>query len=159
MKKLGLFIATAILGATSLTAQADKAWSLQYSMYGADNALGTADINAIEASYRTDEIIDVENVSLDAFFGIGVGDDNGVEIDNILGVEANYTHELNDGFSVNGLVGVARYKVSFPGGSDSDSELFFGFGGNYDLGSGTIFAEWRDIGDIDGIDIGYRMPF
>lgn len=154
MKKLSLFTIAAMLGVASFTAQADTAWSVQYSMYDADGF----DLNAIEASYRNSDLIDVDNVSLEAFFGIGMGDDNDVEIDNVFGVEAYYTHELNDGFSVEGLLGFARYKVSFPGGSDSESDLIFGFGGNYELGSGKAFVEWRDIGDIDGIDIGYRMP-
>lgn len=159
MKKLSLIVAAAMLGVASLTVQADTAWSVQYSMYEFDaGPFGSFDVNAIEASYRTSELIDVENVSLEAFFGIGMGDDNGVEIDNTLGVEVYYTHELNDGFSVEGLIGIARYKVSTGGGSESDSDLIFGFGGSYDIGSGEAFAEWRDVGDVDGIDIGYRMP-
>ncbi len=159
MKKLGLLIAAAALGAASMAAQADTAWSVQYSMYGAD---GT-DLDAVEASYRTSELLDIDNVSLEAFFGLGIGDDNGVELDNTLGVEGYYTYELNDGFSVEGILGYARYKVSYDlgilgSGSDSDSDLIIGIAGTYELGSGTAFLEWRDIGDIDGIDIGYRMP-
>jgi len=155
MKKLGLLAAAAMLGAASFSAQADNAWSVQYAMYDLD---GTSP-SAVEASYRYGI---QDNISVEGYIGTGVADDDDVELSLTYGVEGIYTHELNDGFSVEGMLGMSYGEIDTPLGDFDDTAIAFGVSLAYEVGSGSAFAQYRniDFDDIDTtvIDLGYRMP-
>jgi len=160
MKKLALFASAAILGVASLSAQADNAWSLQYSMYDLDaGTVGSFSPSAVEASYRYGI---QDNIAIEGYVGTGVADDDDVEITLTYGIEAIYSHELSDGLSIEGMLGYAYGELDSPGGSTDDTALAYGISAAYGVGSGAVYAQYRsiDFDDIDTttIDIGYRMP-
>lgn len=164
MKKLSIFATAALLGAISLSAQADNSWSLQYSMYDIDGgAAGKASPKAVEASY---EMGFANNMSVEAYIGVGAGSDKDVKVKTTYGLEGKYSYSFNDNFAAQAQVGYSSYK--FDVGSDiSDSNFGYGVGATYKAGPGAILVQYRDLGqlddagfkaDITSIDVGYKMP-
>lgn len=163
MKKLQIIAAAAVLGAMSMSAQADSYWAAQYAMYDFDGPAPTG-VNLTYGRSLT-EAIDGE-----FYVGMGVGDDDGFEVPLAYGIEVIYPYELSEGLNVYGQVSINytefEFESTFPvigtiTVEGDDTTAGFGIGIDKKLGSGSIFAEYRGIDamDVTSLDIGYKMSF
>ena len=161
MKKLHVLAAAAVIGAMSMSVQADSQWSLNYGTVDFD---GDATPSAIDARYQMNvtDMFDVEFV-----LGFGIGDDDGAEVASRYGLAGVYTHEFSDGFDGFVTLGYNSVEVDvdnvFGTFSADDAGIGYGLGVNYDLGSGFVTARYESIVDGDdleavtGMSIGYGM--
>lgn len=157
MKKLQIIAAAAVLGAMSMAVQADNSVSVQYSMIDFADVTPTA----IEISYGMGVS---DNVTAEAYVGFGMGDDDDVEVAMTYGLEGIYNYALNDQFSIQGLLSFNVVEVEATGGFEDDATgIGFGFGAAYAMDSGSVFVQYRNLGELDAveedvtsIDIGYK---
>lgn len=157
MKKLQVLAAAAVLGAMSMAVQADNSVSVQYSMIDVD----TVTPAAVEISYGMGIN---DNISVEAYVGFGMGDDDGVEVDMNYGLEGIYNYAINDQFAVQGILSFNSINLENSIGFEDDATgVGFGLGADYALDSGSIFVQYRSLGeledleeDVTSIDIGYK---
>lgn len=117
--------------------------------------------------------IDLENlenqrVVVGGRFGIGIGDDNGWELDSMIGAFAKYQYDFGNNWYVQGIAAYTRFETSYEyndffgdfSGSVSDSELSIGGGGGYKLSERSAVEVNLEMFDIDdALSIGYRYSF
>lgn len=98
-------------------------------------------------------------------FGVGMGDDNGLKLDSMMGAYGKYQYNIDDQWYVHGVVAYTQFEYSIEvnilgynyGGSGSDSEFSIGFGGGYQINETSAIELSYENFDYDGaLSLGYR---
>ena len=101
-------------------------------------------------------------------YGVGMGDDNGVEMDSLLGAFVKYQYDIDSEWYIQGIAAYTQFEYSFDynyfgfnySASGSDSELSVGFGGGYRINDESAVEFSYENFDYDGaISLGYRYEF
>lgn len=105
-----------------------------------------------------------ENLAAEARLGLGLGDDNGVEIDSYLALLAKGILPIDDKLSVYGVAGLARvaYSVDFwrHSGSVSESGITLGVGAEYVLSSElSVTGEFLMLPEVEALSVGANYKF
>lgn len=112
----------------------------------------SADPDAVQFKYGT--MVD-KNLAIEGRLGLGISDDNSVELDNFFGVYAAYNFMPTEKFNPYAVLGFTRGKISAGSNSESGSDLSFGIGLNVNhvVDSVTLNIEWINLYNDDGIDV------
>ncbi|HLT03417.1 MAG TPA: outer membrane beta-barrel protein [Pseudomonas sp.] len=99
------------------------------------------------------------NLAAEARLGLGLGDDNNVEIDNYVAFLAKGILPIDSNLAVYGVAGLARVAYSVDGwwGSDSGSEsgITLGLGAQYHPSPEiTLSAEFLMLPEVEALSIG-----
>ena len=95
------------------------------------------------------------NLAVEGRLGLGIDDDEGVDLDHLFGVYGRAILPLADIFSIYGMLGFTAGKVSAPGrGSDSDTDISYGFGADLAVGRNlAVNFEWAKLFEGSGYDV------
>ena len=95
------------------------------------------------------------NLAVEGRLGLGIDDDEGVDLDHFFGVYGRAILPLADIFSIYGMLGFTAGKVSAPGrGSDSDTDISYGFGADLAIGRNlAVNFEWAKLFEGSGYDV------
>jgi hypothetical protein len=95
------------------------------------------------------------HLAVEGRVGLGIDDDAGVDLDYFFGVYGRGILPLADIFSIYGLLGFTAGKVSAPGrGSDSDTDISYGFGADLAIGRNlAVNFEWAKLFEGSGYEV------
>ena len=94
------------------------------------------------------------HLAVEGRLGLGIDDDAGVDVDHFFGVYGRAILPLADIFSIYGMLGFTAGKVSAPGGSDTDTDLSYGFGADLSIGRNlAVNFEWAKLFEGSGYEV------
>lgn len=169
-----IFLAAAALAGASFNSAAAEAgdsyggvglnlWDIGVSVSGLGS--GSAEPKGLEGRYGYHFN---PNFAVEGRFGIGMSDDDGVEVSRNFGVYLKGVIDASPSFQPYVMLGYTDLEIDVDGYSETDSDMSYGFGAMFGSGSTKFNVEWArlysDSGDgvsldIDAINVGLVFGF
>ncbi|WP_144394761.1 outer membrane beta-barrel protein [Pleionea sediminis] len=145
-KVIGLALASLL----SAGAYADNYAGVSYKMVEIDGGGGSVEPSAVEGKFGK---LFTKNFAVEGRLGVGIADDDSIDVDSMIGVFAAYHFMPKEKFNPYVILGYARTEVSFPGGSNSETDVSYGFGGDIAMNPGSALNfEYVNYLDKDGVE-------
>ncbi|NVJ59954.1 MAG: outer membrane beta-barrel protein [Gammaproteobacteria bacterium] len=144
-------IALSVAGLLSTSVFADNYAGVSYKMVEIEAGSSSVEPSALEGKYGS---FLTNNFALEGRLGFGIADDEGVDIDSLLGVFGAFHFMPKEKFSPYALIGYSRGEISAGSFSDSETDISFGFGADIAVnGDGAFNVEYVQYLDKDGVTI------
>lgn len=147
-KKLVVLSVASLL---SLPTFADSYAGVSYKIVEVEGNAGSVEPTALEAKYGS---FLTENFALEGRLGFGIADDDGLDVDSLLGVYGTFHFMPEEQFSPYALIGYSRGELSAGSFSESETDISFGFGADIALNDqGAVNVEYVQYLDKNGVTV------